>query len=124
MHRVSTRDIQRHGITQAQFAVLEVLYHKGPLALCIVGAKLLVTSGNVTFVVKQLEKAGWLTRQRSPDDGRVILARLTRRGEKLMMRIFPEHASAMLAAARNLPPKEQAQLARLLKKWGKSVQSV
>src|SRR4051812_48996845 len=31
--RVSARDIQRYGLTQAQFAVLEVLYHKGPLAL-------------------------------------------------------------------------------------------
>jgi MarR family 2-MHQ and catechol resistance regulon transcriptional repressor len=121
---VSARDIQRYGLTQAQFAVLEVLYHKGPLALCTVGAKLLVTSGNVTFVVKQLEKAGWLRRERSKDDGRVIVAHLTRKGEALMERHFPQHAAAMLGAARSLAPKEQAALARLLKKWGRSVQPV
>jgi MarR family 2-MHQ and catechol resistance regulon transcriptional repressor len=122
--RVSARDIQRYGFTQAQFAVLEVLYHRGPLPLCTIGAKLLVTSGNITFVANQLEKAGWLKRQRSPDDGRVTLARLTARGEAQMERHFPSHAAAMDRAARHLTPREQAMLARLLKKWGKAVQGV
>ena len=71
VHRVSARDIQRHGLTQPQFAVLEVLHHKGPLPLCAIGAKLLVTSGNVTYVADQLEKAGYLRRERSATDRRV-----------------------------------------------------
>ena len=119
--RVSSRDIQRHGLTQAQFAVLDVLYHKGPMALCTIGAKLLVTGGNVTFVVNQLDKSGWIKRRRSPDDGRVIVARLSAKGQALMDRCFPVHAAAMADAASALAPREQARLARLLKKWGKSV---
>jgi MarR family 2-MHQ and catechol resistance regulon transcriptional repressor len=118
--RVSARDIQRYGLTQAQFAVLEVLHHKGPMPLCSIGEKLLVTSGNVTFVADQLEKAGWLRRQRSTADRRVTIARLTPRGEALMERCFPQHAVCIEEAARVLPPKEQAALARLLKKWGKA----
>jgi MarR family 2-MHQ and catechol resistance regulon transcriptional repressor len=120
--RVSARDIQRYGLTQAQFAVLEVLHHKGPMRLCSIGEKLLVTSGNITFVADQLEKAGWLRRQRSTTDRRVTIARLTPRGEALMERCFPQHAARIEEAAQALTPKEQASLARLLKKWGKAVQ--
>jgi len=121
VNRVSARDIQRYGLTGPQFAVLEVLYHKGPLPLCSIGAKLLVTSGNITFVADQLEKAGWLRRQRSTEDRRVTLARLTPKGEALLARCFPQHAACIADAARILTPREQAALAKLLKKWGKGV---
>jgi len=119
--RVSARDIHRYGLTPPQFAVLEVLHHKGPLPLCSIGEKLLVTSGNITFVADQLEKAGWLRRQRSTTDRRVTLARLTPKGETLMERCFPEHAACIEDAARVLSVREQAALARLLKKWGRGV---
>jgi MarR family 2-MHQ and catechol resistance regulon transcriptional repressor len=123
VHRMSAHDIQRHGLTQPQFAVLEVLYHKGPLPLCVIGEKLLVTSGNITYVADQLERAGYLRRERSAEDRRVIRARLTAKGVALMARVFPKHASAIARAAGVLAPREQAALARLLKKWGRAVQS-
>jgi MarR family transcriptional regulator, 2-MHQ and catechol-resistance regulon repressor len=123
VHRVSARDIQRHGLTQPQFAVLEVLYHKGPLPLCAIGAKLLVTSGNVTYVADQLEKAGYLRRARSATDRRVVRALLTPRGAALMARVFPDHAAVIARAAAVLAPAEQAALARLLKRWGRAVQA-
>jgi MarR family 2-MHQ and catechol resistance regulon transcriptional repressor len=121
--RSSARAIQRYGLTQAQFAMLEVLYHRGSMPLCTVGEKLLVTSGNVTYVADQLEKSGWIKRQRSADDRRVTLARLTPRGATLMERHFPEHAAHIRNAARALSAREQDELAKLLKKWGRSVQA-
>lgn len=121
--RVAARDIARYGLTQAQFAVLEVLYHKGPMALCSIGEKLLVTSGNITYVADQLEKSGLLKRQRSQEDRRVILARLTARGEALLEKHFPSHAECLRDAARHLSPRDQAELAKLLKRWGKAVQA-
>jgi MarR family 2-MHQ and catechol resistance regulon transcriptional repressor len=123
VHRVSARDIQRYGLTQPQFAVLEVLHHKGPLPLRVLGEKLLVTGGNVTYVADQLEKAGYLRRERSAADRRVVRARLTATGAALMARVFPHHAAAIARTARWLTPREQAALARLLKTWGKAVQS-
>jgi MarR family 2-MHQ and catechol resistance regulon transcriptional repressor len=124
MHRLSARDIQRYGLTQAQFAVLEVLHHKGPLPLRALGRKLLVTGGNVTFVTAQLAKAGLLQRRRSATDRRVIHATLTPKGEALMERCFPEHAACIARAAAVLPAREQARLARLLKRWGTTVSGV
>jgi MarR family 2-MHQ and catechol resistance regulon transcriptional repressor len=121
--RVSARDIQAYGLTQAQFAVLEVLYHKGPLPLCTIGEKLLVTSGNVTYIADQLQKAGYLKRQRSERDRRVVLARLTPKGQALLERHFPSHAQCIERSAAALSPREQEELARLLKKWGKALQA-
>ncbi|MDP3773950.1 MAG: MarR family transcriptional regulator [Gemmatimonadales bacterium] len=120
--RVSARDIHRYGLTQAQFAVLEVLYHRGALPLCSIGEKLLVTSGNITYVADQLERAGYLRRQRSTEDRRVVLAHLTPKGEALLDLHFPSHAARMAEAAGTLSPREQDSLARLLKKWGKATQ--
>ena len=120
VHRVSAHDIQRYGLTQPQ---LEVLHHKGPLPLCAIGAKLLVTSGNVTYVADQLERAGYLRRERSTTDRRVIRALLTARGAALMARSFPDHAAAIARAVRALTPGEQTRLALLLKKWGRAVQA-
>jgi MarR family 2-MHQ and catechol resistance regulon transcriptional repressor len=121
--RRSARDIQSYGLTQAQFAVLEVIYHKGPLPLCSIGEKLLVTSGNITYVADQLEKAGYLRRQRSEQDRRVVLAHLTSKGQQLIEKRFPGHARCIERAAAALTAREQQQLAGLLKKWGKAVQA-
>jgi MarR family 2-MHQ and catechol resistance regulon transcriptional repressor len=118
--RASARDIQRFGLTQAQFAVLEVLYHKGPLPLCEIGGKLLVTSGNITYVADQLERSGYLRRERSPEDRRVVLAHLRPKGRALLARTFPLHAARIGELARTLGAGEQKELARLLKKWGKA----
>lgn len=120
--RVSARDIQRYGLTQAQFAVLEVLYHRGALPLNAIGEKLLVTGGNITYVADQLERAGFVKRNRSTDDRRVVFAQLTPKGEALLDRHFPSHAARMAEAAAVLSPREQESLARLLKKWGKATQ--
>src|SRR3972149_6238151 len=86
--RVAARDLQRYGLTQAQFAVLEALHHKGPMPLCTLGEKLLVTSGNITYVADQLERAGCLRRRRSTEDRRVVLARLTPKGDGPIARNF------------------------------------
>ena len=121
--RVSARDIQRYGLTQPQFAVMEALHHLGPLPLWSIGEKLLVSSGNITYLTDQLEECGWIACARSTTDRRVTLARLTSRGARLMTRCFPEHARAMTAAAEALSAREQMQLAGLLKKWGTAAAS-
>ncbi len=55
-----TARIHRHlasvGLTLSQFAVLEALYHLGPLYQREIGQKLLKSSGNITMVIDNLEK--------------------------------------------------------------------
>jgi MarR family 2-MHQ and catechol resistance regulon transcriptional repressor len=121
--REVTRDAGRHGLTLGQFAVLEALYHKGPLPLGRIGALLLVTAGNVTYVVDQLERRGLVARERRPEDRRVIYASLTPEGQELMRGIFPRHAAFVRELFGHLDDGELHELRGLLKKLGKSVAS-
>ena len=46
------------GLSLTEFAVLEVLYHKGALPLGEIRDRILVTGASTTYVVKKLEKRG------------------------------------------------------------------
>jgi MarR family 2-MHQ and catechol resistance regulon transcriptional repressor len=115
--------VQDYGLTTPQFGTLEALYHLGPLSLGELADKLLVTGGNVTYVMDRLEDQGLVYRYRRPDDRRVILARLTPEGRQLVAEVFPGHASYIQHLSRHLSPDEQNQLSGMLKALGKGIQT-
>ena len=114
--------VQEYGLTTPQFGTLEALYHLGPLSLGELADKLLVTGGNVTYVMDRLEDQGLVYRFRRPDDRRVIQAKLTPEGRELVADVFPGHASYVEHLSRHLSAEEQAQLADMLKKLGTGIQ--
>ncbi|HSH76790.1 MAG TPA: MarR family transcriptional regulator [Longimicrobiales bacterium] len=113
--------VQEHGLTLPQFGALEALYHLGPLALGELAEKLLVTGGNVTYVIDRLENQGLVRRFRREDDRRIVLARLTEEGRALVARVFPRHAEHIEHLCRHLDPSDQEELRRLLKRLGRGV---
>ena len=56
------------GLTLTEFAVLEVLYHKGALPLGEIRDRILVTGASTTYVVKKLETRGLMRRRTSAED--------------------------------------------------------
>ena len=116
--RHAEADVARHGLTLGEFAIIEVLYHRGPLLLGEVQRKILVSSGGVTYLVDRLEAKGLVKRQECPADRRARYAALTPEGEKLVARIFPEHARSIARAVSGLTRAEQLQAAALLRKLG------
>ena len=112
-------DAGRHGLTLAEFGVLEALYHKGPMLLGEVQRKILISSGGITYVVDQLEQKGLVERRPSPDDRRARYAALTRRGRALIKKIFPEHEEQLERALSGLSSCEQRQATELLRKLGR-----
>ena len=54
----AARQLDSTGLTLSQFAVLEALYHLGPMSLSEVARKILTTGGNLTMVAGNLEKQG------------------------------------------------------------------
>jgi MarR family 2-MHQ and catechol resistance regulon transcriptional repressor len=111
-------DIARHELSPGEFAILEVLYHKGPLLLGEVQRKILVSSGGVTYLVDRLERQGLVERRHCPGDRRARYAALTAAGTALMDRIFPRHAEAVADAVAGLDEEEKVVAIRLLKKLG------
>jgi MarR family 2-MHQ and catechol resistance regulon transcriptional repressor len=112
-------DIARHGLTPAEFAVLEVLHHKGPLLLGEVQRKILVTSGGVTYLVDRLEAKGLAERRKCATDRRAYYAALTPAGEALIAEIFPAHAQAVRRALEGLDEAEKDEAIRLLRELGR-----
>lgn len=116
--RHAEADVARHGLTGTEFAILEALYHLGPLLLGQVQQKILVSSGGVTYLVDRLEQKGLVKRQECPNDRRARYAALTAEGERLVSRIFPEHAQHIARAVSGLTTAERAQATTLLRKLG------
>jgi MarR family transcriptional regulator, 2-MHQ and catechol-resistance regulon repressor len=108
-------------LTSTQFGVLETLYHLGPLCQGELSEKLLKSSGNVTLVLDNLEKQGWIERIRQSDDRRKIMIHLTPAGKDLILPLFPRVAAEIEQIFSALTPQEQQSLGELTKKLGKSI---
>jgi MarR family 2-MHQ and catechol resistance regulon transcriptional repressor len=112
----ASRHLGDSGLTLTQFAVLEALYHLGPMSLSDIAQKILTTGGNLTMVVGNLEKMGLANRQKSPEDRRVLILALSTKGKALIRRVFPEHAAALVEFMGSLSPAEQEDLGNLCRK--------
>jgi MarR family transcriptional regulator, 2-MHQ and catechol-resistance regulon repressor len=122
--RHAEADIARHGLSPGEFAILEALYHKGPLLLGELQRKILVSSGGVTYLVDRLEAAGLVERRECADDRRARYGALTADGTALMERIFPDHAAAVEQAVSGLTAEEKRQAIGLLKRLGRTAAEV
>ena len=120
---VAARDAGRHGLTLAEFGMLEALYHLGPMPLGEVQRRILVSSGGVTYVADSLESRGLVRREPSDSDRRIRIAALTDQGRELIERIFPEHAARLEEAMAGLGPDEQERAATLIRRLGKRAAS-
>jgi MarR family 2-MHQ and catechol resistance regulon transcriptional repressor len=115
------RDVEGRGLSLTDFAVMEALYHKGPLPLGEIGHRVLRQSGSITYAVDKLEARGWVRRQPSTDDQRVTFAELTCAGRELMDSVFPGHSETIAEIMAVLTPEEQETTIALLKRLGKSL---
>lgn len=112
-------DVARHGLTLAEFAIIEALYHRGPMLLGEVQRRILVSSGGITFLVDRLTAKGLVERRSCASDRRARYAALTPKGQELVAEIFPAHAAAITRSMQALSVAEQTQVADLLRQLGR-----
>jgi MarR family 2-MHQ and catechol resistance regulon transcriptional repressor len=122
--RHAEADVARHGLTIAEFGVLEALYHVGPMLLGELQRKVLVSSGGVTWLVDRLEKRHLVKREACPEDRRARYATLTGEGKKLVARIFPDHARAIEHAMSGLTRGDRERAAALLRSLGRAAEAL
>jgi MarR family 2-MHQ and catechol resistance regulon transcriptional repressor len=115
---LTSENIRSFGLTEPQFSLFECLGHLGPLPLGELSRKQLVSGGNTTCIVDNLEKLGLVERVQSSKDRRVTVAQLTPKGMKLFEEVFVKHAEHITELASALSMEEQESLAALLKKLG------
>lgn len=109
---------KKHGLTPSQFGVLEFLYHKGANRISVIISKMLTTGGNMTVVIDNLEKCGFVVRQQDPIDRRAQLIAITDKGEKIISEAFKEHVNNLDEILSVLDNSEKNTLISILKKVG------
>jgi MarR family transcriptional regulator, 2-MHQ and catechol-resistance regulon repressor len=113
--------IQRYGLNPTEFAVLELLFHKGDQPLQQIGGKILLASGSMTYVIDKLEKKDYIRRVACAEDRRVTFAQITENGKKLIEQVFPTHHNEIDQLMSVLSEEEKDTAIELLKKIGLSV---
>jgi len=115
---------QENGLNPTEFAVLELLYHKGRQPLQKIGDKILLASGSITYVIDKLEKRGYLSRVSCPSDRRITYAEITDDGEAFMDELFPRHEQQLVELTNVLSTEEKEEAIVLLKKLGLSIKDL
>jgi len=75
--------LRKLGLTYPQYLVMVALWESGTLSVKDLSAKLSLDSGTLSPLLKRLETAGLLERERCPEDERGVNISLTRAGQAL-----------------------------------------
>lgn len=103
--RLITREYQPHldelGITYPQYIALMVLWENDGITVNEITQKLILNTNTVTPLLKRMESQGLITRQRSSDDERKVIVKLTEKGKMLQEQAaaIPQKLVAGLAAS-------------------------
>ena len=76
--------------------------------------RMLVTGGNVTGIVDQLEGAGLIVRTADPADRRAYLVKLTKEGRRIFGQMAVEHESWIVNLFSGIPKRDQRVLSESL----------
>ncbi len=116
VHKREFITIKEGGLTVSQFAVLEILYHKGDLRISEILERALATGGNMTVVIDNLVKEGMVSRCSDPKDRRANLISITEKGRQLISDIFPKHVENINEIFSVLTTEEKNNLINILNK--------
>ena len=102
------------GLTYPQYLVMLVLWETDGPTVSTVGERLSLDSGTLTPLLKRLEAAGWLTRQRSSADERRVHVWLSPAGKQLQAQAA--HIPGCVVTQSGLPLGELMALSQQIKK--------
>ena len=122
--RYALADIEKAGLGDSDFRVLEVLLNKGPQPVNVIGPKVNLTPGSISVAVDRLLTKGFVSRTESSEDRRVRVVALTPRGKSVITPIFRAHVETMEKVFAGLSRHELRQLEQHLKHVGKQAESL
>ena len=112
VERAAAEHLRAHGLNYAQFDVLAHVGAAEGSRQKELGESLLVTKGNVSHLVGQMERRGLVSRRR---EGRTNRLYLTEEGRRLFEEVVPAHEDLVHQQISALSKEDQAQLHELLR---------
>ena len=106
--------LEKLDLTYTQYIAMMVLWEQRKLSVKELGKKLYLDSGTLTPVLKSLEAKGFVTRNRSTEDERVLMVEITKKGDALKEKAIsvPQELGKCIV----LSPDEAACLYKILYK--------
>ena len=106
-------------ITNNDMHIIEAVGINEPRSMSVIAKKLSVTVGTLTTNMNGLEKKGYILRERSAEDKRVVLVTLTERGRKAFFHHRDFHKNMIKSVVVGLDEDEKRLLYRCLVKLDK-----
>lgn len=106
------------GILTTDFAILEILLHKGPLAMSSIGPKIPLATALIKRAIDRLKRRGLVRGQDGRNTVHAEVYELTEEGHKTITKVYARHKEDIEAVMGVLSPKERGQLWQALKKVG------
>ncbi len=101
LQRAVERNLREQAeLTQVQFEILMNLSNAGDsgIRMALLADALIVSRSGLSYQVAQLESRGWITRERSADDERGVVAHITPKGERMRQRVYAGHTDIVRSA--------------------------
>lgn len=117
VRRRLSADLDRERLSSTGFLVLVVLSTAGgALELRALRRRMQTSKANATEVLDTLTRRGLVERRRLASDRRAVEVQLTRLGQELVDRLFPEHTARVERTFAVLDEDEKRQLAHICRK--------
>jgi AraC-like DNA-binding protein/DNA-binding MarR family transcriptional regulator len=110
--------LARQGIQNPDFAILEALLHKGPLAMPAIEQKVRLATGPLRVAIDRLRRRGMVREERGQDRPHAASFELTDDGRQTITRIFARHTEDIETVMGVLSAAERRHLWQSLKKVG------
>lgn len=110
--------VETTGISLAQYNVLRILRGAGPegLPTLAIRERMVEEAAGITRLIDKLEAAGYVIRERSTPDRRLVLCRITQQGLDLLASVDDQVTEADKAVLKVLDDEELDELIALLDK--------
>lgn len=117
MDRTFAAVCKEHGLTLAQFAVMQALYRYGDQIIGELREAAISSDGTISVVIKNLEKLEMVRRKENPGDRRSAVISLTDGGRRMFQAACPDRNRALEHETAVWTPAEQKRLQELLQKY-------
>jgi DNA-binding MarR family transcriptional regulator len=110
-----TKDRARaFGLTGPQLTVIKILAQLGDLSLSSLSERIRAQNSTVTGIIDRMEREELVRRERSAEDRRIVLIRLTEKGQRLASEISLEPMEIFRQALESIPRRDVDELFRVL----------
>jgi DNA-binding MarR family transcriptional regulator len=120
LQRAVERNLREQAnLSHVQFEILMNLSLAGEsgIRMAQLADALIVSRSGLSYQVAQLESRQWISRERSTDDERGVLARITPAGERMRQRVFAGHVDIVRRAFLDVvEPEELTTLTAVLER--------